>query len=833
MSKINKICKLWGQSVLGLLLLPSVAFAVGFGNLTVNSKLGESLDIEVELVSVTPVELGTLNVGLASRSDFNRAGIAYPETSAQLMEFNVVESSQGNYIVSITSQNPINETFLHFLLSANWSGGKVVREYTALLDPPLYTGNSGAVVEVPAVTSSTETSTADTSSSTFDSSSFDASSDAITVQRGDTLSGIVSRLGLPDSVSLYQGLAALLDANPDAFIDGNMNRLVAGAVLNIPRFNSISEISKQVALNRFQQQAAEYDQYLTDIGYRSVSDSSEQSTASADQEEPQQPSEEETTFASEEEESQAGDESIDLSQIELNLDTEQQAIEEEPIEQEEEARLSIGQELSDQELADAIEGTQGDSAQVEALKTQLAQLDESLLASGVESDEVKQRLKDIQEQVDKVSRLIEIEDSNLAMSQDRAADDDQAEPESVEQEQVGEQQEEDQALAVIDEPDQPIIDEEDGIASLGTGDQDSGSVDNTATDSSAESDAGTNAGAETTEVAQVASSESPATDTTSGNTEAEQENTTQATDQDNQAENASDQQQQTPTEEAATLAATNTIEDASQNTQQEPARRVVQIGILDNVMGMFGSVSDYMLKIVAAIIALIAGIFFYRRRKSQREFEESMLDIESGQISATTNQDSYRQISAASGIDLASQDSGLELTIGGGMSYLSEEGVAGVAEEENEVVQAGAVDPLAEADVYLAYDRDEQAIQVLKEAYSVNPERSELAEKLLEIYHKQDDRPSFDNLASELRSRIGAKQNPIWTKIVAMGKEVSPSNKLYSESAEFVDAGLDSTLELESGITDSEATAPSGLDVSSLDDIEMMELDLGKVEDQV
>ena len=151
------------------------------------------------------------------------------------------------------------------------------------------------------------------------------------------------------------------------------------------------------------------------------------------------------------------------------------------------------------------------------------------------------------------------------------------------------------------------------------------------------------------------------------------------------------------------------------------------------------------------------------------------------------------------------------------MSYLSEDGVAGVAEEENEIVQAGAVDPLAEADVYLAY---EQAVQVLKEAYSTNPERSELAEKLLEIYHKQDDRIAFDNLATELQARLGAKQNPIWDKVCAMGREVSPDNEMYLGSVELPDLqDLDESPALE--------TMPDqpGLSIPPAEQIEVLDLD--------
>jgi pilus assembly protein FimV len=160
-----------------------------------------------------------------------------------------------------------------------------------------------------------------------------------------------------------------------------------------------------------------------------------------------------------------------------------------------------------------------------------------------------------------------------------------------------------------------------------------------------------------------------------------------------------------------------------------------------------------------------------------------MLDIESEEVSINSEA-SIQRMSDVSGIDLASvNDSALELTIGDGMSYLSQQGISGVNEDDNEVIKAGAVDPLEEAEVYLAYDRDEQAIQVLKEAYVENPERGELAEKLLDIYHKQDDRRSFDVLVGELHRRRYSTQNLDWDKVVQMGRDVSPENPLFSDDS--------------------------------------------------
>ena len=771
MSKIKIYLFTVIQSFIALLILPSIAFAVGFGNLSVNSKLGETLNIEVDLLSVTPAELGTMTVSLASRSDFTRAGVSYPENAA-LLKFEIVEGNNGDYFVAITSDNPINDTFLHILLEANWSGGKVVREYTALLDPPLYTGDTAAVVDVPSTTGQSEViSSSELAATSYSESSESLSGSSINVQDGDTLSGIVNRLNLPDSISMYQGLTALLEANPNAFINDNMNRLRAGTTLTVPSFSNIAQISKGVALQNFQSQVSEYNQYLTSIGYGSSSDDTSASfteVTSESSNDDQVVSQDDEAVDPVNLDEELASAEVDFSDIEIDLEDVEVVSD---VAVEEDATLSIGQNTTEDDIASALTGDEGDDAQVSALKSQLAQLDESLLASGVESDEVKQRLQEIQAQVDRVSRLIEIEDVNLASSEIRASTGEENSEEITDEDT-------DLALAAVDGTEQIDDGDEAGIIDS----ENSGSENATLSDdSTASDDSGTDQASEVATTAQVIQ-EQPA--------QAAEETVTQSNDQ------------------------------SSDQTSEQPSRSVVQNSIMDSIFGIFGSLSDHALKILAAIIAIIAGLFFYRRRKSQQEFEESMLDIESGQISASSEQKSFKQLSAASGIDLASGDSGLELTIGG-MSYLSEEAVAGVTDEENEVLQSGAVDPLAEADVYLAYDRDEQAIQVLKEAYSSNPERDELAEKLLEIYHKQDDRAAFDALAAEFKQRIGAKQHPTWPKIVSMGLEVSPDNSLYDASAELpgmTGAGVS----LDSG--DSDVDIETDLNVPAADKIEVLDL---------
>ncbi len=99
-----------------------------------------------------PGALGSLEVTLGSQEDFQRAEVPRSDYLDQL-EFRVIDTSDGNAVVEVTSEQPMKEPFLHFLVAVEWSGGKLVREYTGLLDPPLYAGESPTQIESPAIES--------------------------------------------------------------------------------------------------------------------------------------------------------------------------------------------------------------------------------------------------------------------------------------------------------------------------------------------------------------------------------------------------------------------------------------------------------------------------------------------------------------------------------------------------------------------------------------------------------------------------------------------------------------------------------------------------------
>jgi pilus assembly protein FimV len=125
------------------LTLPSAAFALGLGDIHLNSALNSPLDAEIEITDVAPDEVNTLKATLAPREVFSQNGLDYPNylTSVQVR---TVLSAGGRHIIKIKSTEAITDPFITLLINVSWSHGQLVREYTMLLDPPVYTPNPSA-----------------------------------------------------------------------------------------------------------------------------------------------------------------------------------------------------------------------------------------------------------------------------------------------------------------------------------------------------------------------------------------------------------------------------------------------------------------------------------------------------------------------------------------------------------------------------------------------------------------------------------------------------------------------------------------------------------------
>ena len=123
---------------LASLSLPSNSFALGLGEIEINSFLNQPLDAEIEVISARTGEIDDLLVSLASRDSFKRAGLSRPRYLSDL-RFAVKKNEAGDSaVVLVTTKKAVKEPFLNFLIEADWSKGRVLREFTVLLDPPFY-----------------------------------------------------------------------------------------------------------------------------------------------------------------------------------------------------------------------------------------------------------------------------------------------------------------------------------------------------------------------------------------------------------------------------------------------------------------------------------------------------------------------------------------------------------------------------------------------------------------------------------------------------------------------------------------------------------------------
>jgi pilus assembly protein FimV len=224
------------------------ANAAGLGRITVLSGLGQPLRAEVE-VAATPEELQNMTARLASAEAFRQAGVDYaPSINGLRM---AIERRGGGAVVKVSSDRPVNEPFVDMLVELNWAAGRLIREYTFLLDPPdTGAGRHAAPVAAPEVRSDFAARRAEPQAAVrrqAPAAGRIAREGAVAgrtylVKPGDTLNRIATE-NRPDGVSMEQMLAALFQGNRSAFEANDVNRLQAGKILRIPD----AETARQLA----------------------------------------------------------------------------------------------------------------------------------------------------------------------------------------------------------------------------------------------------------------------------------------------------------------------------------------------------------------------------------------------------------------------------------------------------------------------------------------------------------------------------------------------------------------------------------------------------------
>ena len=218
----------------GLIALPLMAHAAGLGKLSVTSALGQPLTAEIELFAADKAELDSLSASLASDQAFRDARVEFAPILTSL-RFSVEKKPSGKAVLKVTSSRPVNDPFIDMLVELNWASGRLVREYTMLLDPPGVATTQtvaptpvtvAAPVAKPAVaapaakpapqaatTPAPAAAKAPVASPVPKSQA--AAPDRVTVKRGDTLLRIANQVR-PEGVSLEQTLVGLYRDNTQA-----------------------------------------------------------------------------------------------------------------------------------------------------------------------------------------------------------------------------------------------------------------------------------------------------------------------------------------------------------------------------------------------------------------------------------------------------------------------------------------------------------------------------------------------------------------------------------------------------------------------------------------
>ena len=383
-----------------LLVASGSVFGLGLGKLELGSALNQQFEAEIELTNVGQLTIDEVLPNLASQDDFARVGVERNDILTDL-RFKVVANSQGKLVLKVTSTRPIIEPFLNFIVEVLWPSGRILREYIVLLDPPVLTEAGFAPIKLTEVirdggvsssSSSATQSAAARNAAAFNSNTIDRASiipDVVESKsggdikigrsalqegadlsegfgatgRGDTLWSIASKIRPNSTVSVQQTMLALQRANPDAFINSNINLLKAGYVLRIPDAREIREETLATAAQEVRAQNSEFDVYRDNSGVAQLDASQRQSSPSF------------------RERSVRGGELKLLAQDQ-----------------------SIGQRA----------GSGGDSQITQELENSLAVAQEDLDRANRANAELNVRVEDIEQQMDTLTELVKLKEDQLA-----------------------------------------------------------------------------------------------------------------------------------------------------------------------------------------------------------------------------------------------------------------------------------------------------------------------------------------------------------------------------------------------------------------------------------
>jgi len=696
-----------------LLLVPALAMGAGLGKLALHSALGQQLRADIDVVSIQRGEAGSLSARIASADQFRQAGVEYGPAIASLRAS--VQRRDGQFYVVLTSTQPINEPFLDVLVELSWATGRLVRQYTFLLDPAEYKGPPAtpavAAVESrpveaprapepapapapapqaatpapapiapapaaaePAPSAPTPMAQAPAPESMKPAPGPAAAADgSYEVQKGDTLSHIAVA-NLPEGVSLNQMLVALYRANEAAFINNNMNLVRAGATLKIPSKEDAIAVAREDATKVVSVQAQEFDEYrgrvATAVAMAPAREAPTQRATGRIEAAPPAP-----------------------------------AAPKGPAE--DQLRLS---------RADAA-GKAGKAA---------ASADDQA-ARERELREQRERVTQLEQNVRDMERLLELKNQQLAELEQQAKAAKAAPAPALAPPAPAAKAPEPVKPAPAKAPEAPVAAPEPpkpAPAPMAKAPE---------APKAAEPMKPEPAKAPEPPVAAAEPPKPPAP-----------------------VSEPVPPMAKAP-EAAPPVAAPKPAPVKPAPPKPRPAQPapVPETSFVDDLMG---TVTDNPVALSGiggvALLLLGYGAYAYRKKKAT-SLENSLAGV--------TTTDSSSVFGTTGGRSVDTGGSSLQ-------TDFSQSGIGAIDTDE--------VDPVAEADVYMAYGRDAQAEEILKEALQKDPSRQAVRVKLLEIYAARKDVKAFETTAGEIYAATGG-QGPDWEKTAALGQQIDPNNALY------------------------------------------------------
>lgn len=639
------------------------AAALGLGRITVQSALGEPLRAEIDISEINADEANSLRAGVASPDAFKQAGLEYTPAVVGL-QVSLQKRADGRAFLRLSSTRPVTEPFVDLVLEANWSSGRIVRDYTMLFDPPNLRQAAAPVSPTAPIFSRPAAPVPPPPAAGIASTPYyptsppparvapapaavapvqrpappprqpavaraPASGQQVTVKAGDT-AGKIAAQNKPASISLDQMLVALLRSNPDAFIGGNINRLKSGAVLDLPSADDAGAMTPGEASRTIVAQSKDFNDFR-------------------------------------------------------------------------------------RKLADGVPATQADSSTRQA------------------SGRVQARVEDKAPATTAPDKLT----LSKGAVQGKAAAEDK----------IAKERESKAASDRVAELSKNISD----LSKLTGGPAATASaakgvgvpVANPGAPASSPTAAGTAASAPASAPRPVASAAVAVASAPAPASLAAASSPL-----------ASASVAASPASQAAAVAAVASPPAAPvvKKPVAPPPPPPPEPSLMDELQD-----NPFVLPGIAALLLLLAGFGFYRYKK-----RNNAVQVDSSFLESRLQPDSFFGASGGQRID----------TSEGGATGSS------LVYSPSQLDAAGDVDPVAEADVYLAYGRDLQAEEILKEAMRTTPTRVAIHSKLMEIYAKRRDTKAFEVVAIEAYN-LTRGEGPEWAYIAEMGRDLDGYNPLY------------------------------------------------------